>query len=120
MFVDAAMTAVTATLLMAAAGALAPLLGLSPSLLRGAGISLVPFAVLVALLAARRAPPRIAVWAVILYNALWALDSVLLLFTNHVEPTALGHAFVAVQALVVAAFAQAEFIGLRRATAAAA
>ncbi|WP_437693715.1 hypothetical protein [Sorangium sp. So ce176] len=43
------------------------------------------------------------------------IDSVLLLALGWVEPKALGYAFVAAQALVVALFAEAQVLGLRRA-----
>ena len=90
------------------------LLGLPEPLLRWAGVSLLPFAGLVLLLARREVAPRGAVLAVVAYNALWALDSVLLLALGWVSPSALGSAFVVAQALVVAGFALAQYAGLRR------
>ena len=68
----------------------------------------------VAVLGLRRASPRLLVWLVIIGNALWALDSVLLLVSGWVAPTALGGAFVVAQALVVALLAELEYTGLRR------
>lgn len=62
-----------------------------------------------------RPPRRAAVLAVVVANALWVIDSVLLLALGWVEPKALGYAFVAAQALVVALFAEAQVLGLRRA-----
>jgi hypothetical protein len=56
------------------------------------------------------------VFAVIVANAVWALDSVLLLFSGWVEPTILGKTFVVGQALIVGALAEMEFVGLRRST----
>jgi hypothetical protein len=56
------------------------------------------------------------VFAIVACNALWALDSVLLLVTGWVEPTILGEVFVVGQATVVAVLAELEFIGLRRST----
>ncbi|WP_431267624.1 hypothetical protein [Dankookia sp. P2] len=53
-------------------------------------------------------------WVVILGNALWALDSLLLLVSGWVAPTALGGSFVVAQALVVALLAELEYTGLRR------
>lgn len=114
LLVDAASTAATGLLLIALTDRLADLSGLPAALLRNAGLSFLPFAALVAWVAARPTLRRPAVWAVIAYNAVWAVDSVLLLATGWVQPTALGHAFVVAQALFVATMAQLERIGLRR------
>jgi len=53
--------------------------------------------------------------AVIAGNALWALDSALLLATDWLSPTTAGQVVVALQALGVAAFAALQYAGLRRA-----
>lgn len=111
---DAVITSATGLLLALGAPALSGLLGLPEALLRWAGVSLLPFAGLVALLARRDGAPRGAVLAVVLYNALWALDSVVLLALDWVQPTLLGSAFVVAQALVVGLFALAQYAGLRR------
>jgi hypothetical protein len=61
--------------------------------------------------------PRIsapAVWAVIAVNLLWAIDSVAVLLAGWFPLTALGTAVVVVQAVAVAAFADLQFVGLRR------
>jgi len=111
---DAVVTFATGLLLALGAPALSALLGLPEALLRWAGVSLLPFAGLVALLARRQSAPRTAVLAVVAYNALWALDSVLLLALGWVSPTLLGSAFVVAQALAVAGFAFLQYAGLRR------
>ena len=111
---DAVTSAACALLLIAAAGPLAGLLGLPAGLLRGAGIVLVPFVALLAVMAMRDSLPRILVWAVIAGNALWAVESALLLASGRVEPTRAGYAFVVAQAIVVAMYAQLQFMGLRR------
>ena len=49
-------------------------------------------------------------------NAVWTLDSVLLLFSGWIEPNGLGYAFVIGQAVIVGVFAELEIIGIRRAT----
>jgi hypothetical protein len=49
-------------------------------------------------------------------NALWAVDSVLMLITRWVETTPLGDLFVIGHAIIIAAIAEMEFIGLRRST----
>jgi hypothetical protein len=111
---DAVVSGATGLVLMMAAGYVDGLLGLPAGLMRYAGASLIPFAALVGYLASRQHLPGAAVWAVIVYNVLWALDSVLLLVSGWVAPTALGTALVIAQALAVAAFAELQYIGLKR------
>jgi hypothetical protein len=50
-------------------------------------------------------------------NALWVLDSVLLLALGPVSPSGLGTAFVLAQALVVLGFAAMQWTALRGAAA---
>lgn len=89
-------------------------LGLPVDLLRESGLILLPWAAFVGFLASRREPSRIAVWSVIAINALWVIDSIALLVSGWVEPTALGVAFVIAQAVTVGVFAELQFVGLRR------
>lgn len=115
LFVDAATSAAAGLSLLAGAGPLESLLGLSAALLRPAGAILIAFSAFVAFVGSR---PRISpavVWAVIAANGLWAADSVALLLGNAVSPTGLGMAFVIAQAAAVAVLAELEWIGLRRA-----
>jgi hypothetical protein len=114
---DAAISGVTGLLLAAAATPLGDLLGVPVALLRYAGVSLIPFAVLLVVLATRESLPAIAVRIVIAANVLWAIDSILLLFTGWIEPSALGYAFIIAQAAIVALFAEIQHAGLRAATA---
>lgn len=111
---DAAASAATGALMAFGADAFADLLGLPESLLRYAGLALLPFAALLAFIATRAALPRAAIWAVIVANALWVTDSLALLASGWVAPTALGIAFVIAQAAAVAALAELEYVGLRR------
>ncbi len=108
---DAAASGATGLLMAAAAGPLAPLLGLPEPLLRGAGLVLLPYAAFVAWLG--RPVPGL-VRAVVAVNLLWAADCVLLLASGFVAPTGLGIAFVLLQALVVLGFALAQWAGLRQ------
>lgn len=111
---DAVLTGTTAVMLVAGAPRLGEVLGLPVALLRGAGLSLVPFTALLVYLLRRDHLPRGAALFVVACNALWALDSILLLFTNWVDPTRLGYVFVVFQALVVAGFAEMQYVALRR------
>jgi hypothetical protein len=112
--VDAIVTGACALLLTFGASMLEGVLGLSASLLAGAGTFLILYTAFLIYLLRRHTLPTSIVWLVIGGNALWAIDSVILLFTSWVEPTLLGQAFVVTQALVVAAFAEAQYVGLRR------
>lgn len=113
---DAVLSGLTGLLLLLAAGPLATPLGLPVGLLRWSGIILIPFASFVAWLRAQERTQRPLVFAVVACNALWALDSVLLLFTGWIEPTLVGEVFVIGQAVAVAVLAELEFVGLRRST----
>lgn len=116
---DAAASGATGLLMLAGAGFLASLLGLPEQLLRVAGVILLPFAAMVAYLATRAEPGAGSVWAVILINVAWVAASAFVLFGGIVSPTPLGYAFIAAQAIVVLAFADFQFFGLRNANAAA-
>ena len=111
---DAIITGAMAALLVAGAGFLSPLLNLPVGFLREVGIFLVVYAALVGFLGTRELMPKLAVWLVIAANAIWAIDSIALLFTNWVSPNLLGQAFVVAQALSVAAIAELQYIGLKR------
>ena len=111
---DAACSGAMGLLLALLAGPLSRWFGLPSSMLLQVGLFLLGFAGFVAVLGLRQASPRLLFWLVIAGNALWALDSVLLLVSGWVAPTALGGAFVVAQALVVALLAELEYTGLRR------
>lgn len=100
--------------LLLAAEPFGDLFGMPTVLLRWAGVSLFPFAAVLVYLATRPRIPRRYAWGVVGYNLLWAIDSILLLALGWVEPTALGYAFVLVQALAVLGFAELQYFGLRR------
>jgi hypothetical protein len=111
---DAIASGATGALAFAGAGILAELLGLPTALLRYAGLSLFPYVAIVAYVGTRATISRPAVWAIIAYNMLWAIDSVTLLASGYVSPTALGYAFVILQAAAVAGLGMLQYIGLRR------
>lgn len=113
---DAVASAAAGLLLALGAQVLTGLLGLPVALMRYAGMSLLPFAAIVLLVGMRNVPPRIPVLAIIAYNALWAIDSVVLLAGGAVNPTLLGAAFVIAQAVTVGLLAALQWIGLKRAS----
>lgn len=116
---DAAASGATGLLLAAAAGPLAPLLGLPEPLLRVAGLLLLPYAGFVGWAGMRAALSRGTLRGIVLVNLLWVADSALLLILGPalagLAPTALGIAFVLAQALAVLGFAVAQWIALHRA-----
>lgn len=112
---DAVVSGATGALMLLAADLLGNLLGLPVMLLRLAGLSLLPFAALVAYVGTRARISRRIAWGIVGYNLLWAIDSILLLVLGWVAPTTLGYLFVIGQALVVAGFAELQYFGLRRA-----
>jgi hypothetical protein len=116
LMLDAAATGATGLLMTFFGGMLTGLLEIPNTLLFYAGLILLPYALLVAWLARRETLPRWAIWAVIVTNVLWAIDSVLLAISGWVEPNALGYFFIVMQALVVVAFAELQYVGLRRST----
>ena len=97
------------------AASLAPLFGLPESLVRIAGLVLLPLAIFIGWLASRPNPPRALVWVVILGNLAWTAESFVVLGQS--QATALGTAFVSAQAVAVLGLAMLEYIGLRRASA---
>jgi hypothetical protein len=111
---DAAASGATGLLLVAGAGVLEDLLGLPVTLLREAGLILIPYVVFVAWAATREPIARRAVWAIIVLNALWALASAGLLVSGLLAPTALGYTFVIAQAGVVALLGELQYAGLKR------
>jgi hypothetical protein len=111
---DAIVSGAMALLLTFAAGGLASLLNLPEALLRETGLFLIAYAALVGWLGTRQAMPKALVVIVIAGNAAWTLGSIALLFSGAVTPNLPGEAFVAMQAIAVGAFAELQYIGLRR------
>jgi hypothetical protein len=111
---DAAGSGATGLLALAGGAALAGPLGLPAGLLQAAGAFCLTYAALVAWMARRAELPAWSVWLVIGGNLVWTADSLLLLVSGWVAPTGLGIAFVTAQALAVAGFAAAQWVGLAR------
>jgi hypothetical protein len=113
---DALLSGATALLLVIAAEPLSSLLGLGVGLLRGSGWFILPFAALAASMRWRARLSRTSVFVLVVGNALWAVDSVLVLLLGWIEPTVPGEVFVVGQAVIVGVLAELQFIGLRRST----
>ena len=111
---DAIFSGVSAVLLTLGAADLAPLLNLPEALLQETGLFLVAYAALVGWLGTRETMPKALVVIAIAGNAAWTVASIALLFSDAVTPNLLGEAAIAMQAIVVGALAELQYIGLRR------
>ncbi|MBB3018858.1 CHASE2 domain-containing sensor protein [Microvirga lupini] len=111
---DATTSAAFGLLMLIGAGPLSGVLGLPEMLLRIAGLALLPYAGFIGWLGIRETISKPIAWAVVLGNALWVADSILLLASGWVAPTSAGYAFVVGQALVVLMYAEFQYVGLRR------
>jgi hypothetical protein len=116
LLIDAATCLVTGLLMTAGAGPVAALTQIPESLLFNAGASLFPVAAFIALVGTRDALPPLGVWLVIIGNIGWVAGSAWLLLGAGLDANALGHAFIAGQAAVVAILAELEYAGVRRLT----
>jgi hypothetical protein len=117
---DAVVSGSAGLLMAAGAVPLHGLLDLPVSLLRIAGLVLIPYALELAWFSKRSRLAAPAVWAVIATNLAWAAASIGILVAGTVHPNALGYAFVVVQAVAVAGLAELQYIGLRKTAALAA
>lgn len=111
---DAVTSGAVGLLLIVSAGTLGPLLNLPVPLLRGVGLSFIPFVALVAYAATRRPASRALGLTVAALNAVWVVLSFAVLVTGAVTPNALGTVFVAAQAVFVGVLAELQVIGARR------
>lgn len=115
LFADAVGSSVCLAAMLLFAAPLPSLLELPAALLTGVALSMVPFIVLVTATAWPAQPQPGLVRLVIALNFAWALASAALWLSGEVTPNALGHAFIAAQALFVVAIGELEWLGLRRA-----
>jgi hypothetical protein len=113
LWADALSAAASAFLQLAGAALLAPLLGLSPTLLLASGALLVPFALAATWMATRDVLPRGAIQALAIANLAWAAGCLALLFTG-AAGTTLGQVYLVMQAVAVALLAELQWFGVRR------
>ncbi len=114
LFSDGIASAGMGSLLVVGSGPLADLLGLSQLLLVSAGLFCLVWGAVNGWLSRRTKLSSGVVWTVIILNGLWVIESAALLMSGWATPTTLGTGFVILQALVVLALAEAQFIGLRK------
>lgn len=109
---DAVSGAATALLQLTAAGLLAEFLGISASLLVGSGIVLLFYIAGACWLANCDPIPRGGTWLLIVANWMWVGGCITLLLTG-AAGTALGQAYLVVQAVAVAVLAELQWFGVR-------
>lgn len=112
LYADAVAASATGLLLLSTSEWLAGLLQLPQPLLFYAGLSFLPYALIVILIARNPAPRPAVIWALVAYNALWTVESLLLV--PLVRPNTLGLGFMLLQAGVIGLFAVLQWIGLKR------
>ena len=67
-------------------------LGLSPAFMQPVGLFLVAYAAALVFMALRPSLPRAAVWSLVAFNAVWAIESFAIMALGWVQPTTLGQA----------------------------
>ncbi len=112
---DAAVTAGNGLIYLIAAGR-GDLLDMDAGLLRGIGVFLTVYGVLVGVLAAQQVPSAAATKIVIEANLLWAVASIATALFGWFDPNTIGTVWIPMQALVVGAFAVLQINGLRKLT----
>jgi hypothetical protein len=112
---DAAACGVSGAALAFGSGWLAGPLGLSPALMQPVGLFLLGYAALLAWLATRPALPRAAVWALVGFNVVWAVESFALVALGWAQPTSVGLGVVVAQAAAALVVADLQYLALRKA-----
>ncbi len=114
---DAASCLAMAAILIPAAGSLQLPLGIDDTVLRSAGLALLPLGLFILWLGSRRAASTALVWLIIVGNVGWALASFAAAsYLPGIMPA--GQGIVTIQAFAVLGFAALEWHGLRSSAAA--
>ncbi|MGH8794873.1 MAG: hypothetical protein ACRDXX_19810 [Stackebrandtia sp.] len=111
---DAVATGALGLGLAVGGGLVDSLLGIPAAALHGVGAFFVVYAIALGALSTRRTINRNAARAVVAVNAVWVLDSVVVLGAGLWSFTAIGTAAFVAVAAAVAGFAAVQFLGLRR------
>lgn len=114
LLLDASVSAAAGLLQVGSGARGADALGLPAPLLSGSGGFMLVYAAVLVLMARSRALWAPMVQAVVIGNVGWALGCVAALCLSLPAPTALGTAWLLLQAVAVLVFAAAEGLGLRR------
>lgn len=114
LLVDAAASGSLAVMQLGAADFLSRLLMLPRGLLVETGAFLVAYTLLLVVMSRSARIWAPLVMFVVIGNAAWAAGCAALLGSGVLQPSAMGIAFVVLQAVAVLLFAGAEYLGLRR------
>ncbi len=113
--VDALASAGTAIAYLVAAGPLADLLGLPAGFLRAVGAFSIVYAAYAWFTATRSRMPLTASTVIAVGNLVWFTASVVVVLAGWHSPTATGSVWILMQGVLVAGFADAQLLGVRRA-----
>jgi hypothetical protein len=113
LLLDAVVSGANGAVYLVAAGPLESALGLPAELLRPLGAFLLAYAALLWLVATRAELRLGAVRVVVAGNVAWTVASLVVLAGGWLTPTALGEAWLAIQALAVAGIAALQAYALR-------
>lgn len=114
LYLDAAVCLLSVPALLAFSEPLAQLTGLPGSALTGVAVINLLFGLLISFVATRAVLPRRGVMAVVILNALWGLESIVLVFLGWFPLTGLGQTLVIGQGVAALIAADLEYMGLRR------
>lgn len=110
---DAIASGATGLMMAVGAGVLAEFLALPESLMRYAGLFVLPYAAFVALVGLRPVISQGLARLIVALNSVWSVGSIALIAGDWVSPNLLGVLFVTGQAAIVAAFAAVQLMALR-------
>lgn len=112
---NAIFSAVTGIALVSSPRPLAALLGVAPVFLWPTGIMLIAYGGLLWFAATRAKNYRRLAWIATILDALWVVDSILVLITGWLPLTQTGWWIIVAQAVTVGVFAELQYLALRRA-----
>lgn len=111
---DAVVSGAACLAMIAGADFTHALLGLPSALLFWAGVALIPFVAMLAMIVRTGSARSGLIATIIALNFAWVAGSLFVAFGPAFAPTLLGKIFVVAQAATVAVFAELQIIGLRR------
>lgn len=114
---DAAVCGAMGAAFAAGGASVADLAGLPLALTQPLGLFLLGYAALLVWMALRPALPRAAVWGLVGFNAVWAIESVAIVAMGWVQPNAVGAGLIYAQAAGALGVAAMQFLALRLARA---
>ncbi len=114
LLLDGVVSASAGLLTLASLSQLAPEVGFGTTATAALGWFMLAYGALTGWLSSR---PQLAVgivWAIVIGNLLWVVDSVVLTFSGWIAPTTVGIVLLLGQAFAVALIAELQYLGLRR------